>query len=245
MTVTLLLAASAALRADDSPSVLLTLSTDRDAVCAGGVHSDVCQAHLVATVTDLEGQPLARQLVYFSADHKFVNVAPSFDLPVAITDAQGEARTVLTSGDYVTAGQVTARCGEAESAVTVAFEMPTGHFDFLWCDTPKPLQYGPCGGPRAIQAVFHETWRGQPVPHHELEFRFSAWLPGNTKSRDDQKNADCVYGADTPPYGSFAPIRGITDEDGVVVTWWRPGAAKLAWLIMDAFDWNVRPFGAN
>jgi hypothetical protein len=197
----------------------------------------------VATVTGLDGRPLAGQLVHFSADHKFVKVAPSFDPPVVTTDAQGEARTVLTSGDHPTAGQVTARCGEAEGAVAVTFELPTGWSDDETRDPESDLLIpgsgAHCNAP--FREVLHLTWHGQPVRHHRVEFTYSAWLPGNTKSHDDQKNADIQYQTDCPPYGSFAPAYGVTDEDGVVVTWWRPGAAELAWLTVSAWDLNVAP----
>ena len=214
LTVTLLLAASAALHADDSPSVLLTLSTDRYAVCAGGVHNDIHQAHLLATVTDLSGQPLAGQLVYFSADHKVFHVAPSFDPPVAITDAQGEARTVLTSGDCVTSGQVTARCGGAEGAVPMSFECPEGHMDILDASTGLPVTRDPADGKSKELCVVHETWRGMPVPGHHLTWWLSAWYGTAPHAREEDKTAD-YRGAGEPPFGSISPIDRVSDERGI------------------------------
>jgi hypothetical protein len=201
------------LRADDSSSsVLLTLSADRYAVCAGAVHNDVHQAHLVACVTDLEGRPLAGQVVTFSADHEFKFIGPWFDPPVAITDADGEARTVLTSGDGVVQGQLTARCEGAESTVPMDFEAVD--MDVIESDM---------GAGGRVDA--HETWHGQPVAGHYITWRMVVWLMTNPDAFGKDETAD-YRGLGKPPFGSLSPGGGITDDQGLTTTVYTAGTIK-------------------
>jgi hypothetical protein len=217
ITATLLLAGSAGARADSSSSVLLTLSADRDAVCAGAVHNDVHQAHLLATVTDPEGQPLAGKVVTFSANHGFVKVGPSFDPPAAITDSAGEAGTVLTSGDEIMPGTVTARCEGAESSVPMAFERVDMTFDFLDPTTGRPGRCDIADGASQEKVVAHLTWRGQPVPGHHITWQLIAWLLTNPNAFGKDETADYI-GLGKPPFGSLSPSAGVTDGQGLAAT---------------------------
>jgi hypothetical protein len=242
------LAGSAGLRADGTSSVLLTLSADRNAVCTGGIHNDVHQAHLVATVTDLGGQPLAGELVTFSADHQFVKIGPSFDPPVAITDADGEARTVLTSGDEIEKGKITARCEGAEGTVPMSFETPELE-DFICTDADtgarltsyeshghKPLALA---GVSRVRVEEHETWRGEPVPGHAITWELFGWLLTNQRPWDED-TADYKGGLGQEPFGSLSPGSGATDEQGATVTFFTVGTARcpVEWQATDDSVWH-------
>ncbi|HDG68582.1 MAG TPA: hypothetical protein ENG11_05500, partial [candidate division Zixibacteria bacterium] len=109
---------------------------------------------VVATVTDVYGNPVEGVTVNFSASLGQVNPAS------AVTDASGQASTILTSGTETGVCIITATCGDRSGTAEVEFVSATVHFILLSADPPRLVADGES---RATITADVRDQYGQPI----------------------------------------------------------------------------------
>ena len=181
-------------------------------ICAGGKQSARHQTLVTATVTNALGQPVVGKTVDFSADHAYVEVGPSFQPASPVTNDQGIATTMLTSGDGIVGGQVEVECEGSTAQETVYFDKPTATWSIVDPITEEPIEYLLANGETQCKVIVHLTHDGADVEGHHFEWYFKFW-----KGDRDRWTQEANYsGTAESPYGSIAPTEPtVTDEDGL------------------------------
>ena len=169
----------------------VSVSPARAAICAGGVPEGPEETTITATVTDSAGHAVAGEKVVFTTDHEFLITAPrpgngkkGHAGMTAMTDARGQARITLVSGDLVTGGHVIATARGVSGRADLAFEAPTLTVTIWNRDTGREIHGGWGFGDR-LWIVVHETYRGVPVAHHRIHWGYAFWARGTTSKKPD------------------------------------------------------------
>jgi|GEM_PF-4701252 len=154
---------TATLTIGDVPASL-TLAPGTAAICSGGISSDPHQVTLTATLTD-GTDPFVGETISFSTNKG------SLDTASGVTDANGEAKVILTSNgkaseDPLTyVATVTASAGAGPAANSeVEFQAP----EVSLALAPSEIRAGEISGLTATV-----SWAGKGVANHALSWRIS------------------------------------------------------------------------
>jgi hypothetical protein len=199
----------------------VSVAAARAAICAGAVAEGPEETTITGTVTDRAGHAVAGRRVIFTTDHEFNltaprpgNGKPGHPALAAVTDARGQARITLVSGDVVTSGHVLATVGGVSGQVAVAFEAPVIHVKIWDRETGTETSLFRHGD--HLRLVAQEEYRGAPVAHHGIHWRFEFWRWGTTSQQPDFIGVDGGrrWGKIAPDPIPASGCDLFTDEEG-------------------------------
>ena len=152
----------------------LAITSDKAAICAGGVDSAVHQAMITATLTNDDNKPVSGKSINFTLDDtngQYPEYPFSLNQATATTDEQGEAVITLTSSRVIgntvkvkaTYDNLNKETGEVTSG------KPEGAFttepDLWWAD-----------GVSIYDMIFGLSFNGDPVDGHQLEWAYPQFI---------------------------------------------------------------------
>jgi len=204
----------------------LSISSDKTAICAGGIDSAPHQATITATLSYQSGEPVSGTMITFSLTNSHPDYPATIDPVSAATDSNGEAKATLTSSRKIGATvKVKAKYDEVEAETEqVTMEKATG----AWSIDPQELI---ADGESQANVKLTLTYSGDSVDQHEMTWRISRIWDGN---------GTLIYQADPPSgspsgYGSLNPTNDNTDGDGITETVYTVGteAGTVEFEVLD------------
>lgn len=190
-----------------SLSVTATITDNETAICAGGIADDVHRAEIVATVKDSGGVAVPNIPVTFTVANSNSQYPASLTESSATTDAQGKAKTKLTSSRKINAtATVTAKISGGEAA-TPSITME--YVEDKWDISAEEL---PANGEAQASIEVELTYNQQKVQGHEVSWRiYRIWNEDNVTVYEDDPRQGSAEG-----YGSLAAGVSTSGNDGII-----------------------------
>lgn len=183
----------------DISDYTLSISSDKTAICAGGVDSPVHQATITATLKDDDGDPVSGESIDFTLENSNGDYPASIDQSTETTDAQGEAVVTLTSSRLIgtTVKVSAAYLNETKETDDITSGQPDGSF------TTNGDPWLADGG-SVYSMTFGLSFKGQPVDGHELTWS----IPQFTISPQN------IISNPNTDYGQIVQSDNETGQDG-------------------------------